>query len=130
MDIFAQIYPVVLPGIQDKESNVDKRELCIQGLNAIQSITNATRSKTLRFKNHSTIEDSRQKFMAIYQPLKNYYDHFLPGYQVADNHCTTTFSMNYREYHQHELYLLLNDIYWVSLNIKLKFVFDCIQYKN
>ena len=38
--------------------------------------------------------------------------------------------MYYREYWQHELYLLLNYIYWLCQNIKLKYVYDCIQYKK
>ena len=42
----------------------------------------------------------------------------------------TPFTMNYREYRQRELYLICNDIYWVVQNIKIKFVFDCIEYKK
>ena len=38
--------------------------------------------------------------------------------------------MNYREYWQRELYQILNDIYWVSQNIQVKYVFDCIEYKK
>ena len=72
MDVFAQIYPVVLPGIQDKESIIEKRELCVMALNGIQSITDATRTKTLWFEKHGMIKDSRHKLVAIYQPLKHY----------------------------------------------------------
>ena len=44
-------------------------------------------------------------------------------------HEVTPFSMNYREYRQRELYLLLNDIHWITQHIKMKFVYDCIMYK-
>ena len=54
----------------------------------------------------------------------------MPGYEVSNSHETTSFNMNYREYHQRELYLLLNNIYWVSQNIKVKYVLDCIEYKK
>ena len=42
----------------------------------------------------------------------------------------TPFTMNYREYRQHKLYLICSDIYWVVPNIKIKFMFDCIEYKK
>ena len=77
---------------------------------------------------HEMIEDSRQKLVVIYQPLKHYCEHFLPGYTLANGHVTTEFSMLYRGYRQHELYLILSDIYCLFQDIKVKFVYDCIQY--
>ena len=109
---------------------MDKRQLCICALYAIQSITDATRTKMLRFKNHDTIEDSRCKRVAIYQPLKHFCECFLLGYPLSNTHVMTEFSVYYREYRQHKLYLLLNNIYWVCQNIKLKYVYNCIQYKK
>ena len=130
VDIFAEIYLSVLPGLNETESIMDKRQLCIRAINAIHSIVNATHTKTLRFKNHNTIEDTRCKLIAIYNPLRHFSHLYLPGYEISNSHETTSFSMNYREYHQRELYLLLNDIYWVSQNIKVKYVFNCIEYKK
>ena len=114
----------------DKESIMEKRDLCVRALNAIQSITDDTRTKTLWFEKHQMIEDSRHKLVAIYQPLKHYCEYFLPGYTLANSHSTTEFSMLYREYQQCELYLMLSDIYWLCQNIKVKFVYECIQDKK
>ena len=130
VDVFVPIYPAVLPGLDETESIMDKRQLCVHALHAIASITDATRTKTLRFENHDTIEDSRHKLVAIYQPLKHFCEHFLLGYPPSNMHVTTEFSMYYREYRQCELYLLLNNIYWVCQNIKLKYMYNCIQYKK
>ena len=109
---------------------MDKRQLCIRAINAINSIVNATHMKTLRFKNHNTIEDTRCKLIAIYNPLRHFSHSYLPGYDVSNLHETTAFNMNYREYWQRELYLILNDMYWVSQNIQVKYVFNCIEYKK
>ena len=109
---------------------MDKRQLCIRAINAIHSIVDATHTKTLRFKNHNMIEDTRCKLIAIYNPLRHFSHSYLSGYEVSNSHETTSFNMNYREYQQRELYLILNDIYWVSQNIKVKYVFDCIEYKK
>ena len=94
------IYPAVLPGLDETESIMDKKQLCVHALHAIQSITDATRTKTLRFKIHDTIEDSRGK--AIYQPLKHFCEHFLLGYPPFNTLVMTKFSMYYREYRQHK----------------------------
>ena len=109
---------------------MDKRQLCIRAINAIHSIVNATHMKTLRFENYNTIEDTRHKLIAIYNPLRHFSCSYLPGYDVSNSHETTSFNMNYREYQQREFYLILNDIYWVSQNIKVKYVFDCVKYKK
>ena len=109
---------------------MDKHGLCQRALCAVKSIVDATCTKTLRFKNHATIEDSCHKLITIYNPMKHFAECFLPGYEISRSHETTPFSMNYREYWQRELYLLLNDIYWIGQNIKIKFVFDCIEYKK
>ena len=66
------------------------------------------------------IEDTRHKLIAIYNPLRCFSGSYLPGYDVSNLHETTSFNMNYREYWQRELYLILNDIYWVSQNIQVK----------
>ena len=112
------------------ESIMDKRQLCIRAINAINSIVDATHTKTLRFENHNTIEDTRHKLIAIYNPLRCFSCSYLPGYDVSNLHETTAFNMNYREYWQGELYLILNDIYWVSQNIQVKYMFNCIKYKK
>ena len=62
--------------------------------------------------------------------MKHFAERFLPEYEISRSHETTPFSMNYREYRQRELYLLLNDIYWTGQNIKINFAFDCIEYKK
>ena len=130
VDVFAEIYLSVLPGLDETESIMDKRQLCIRAINAIHSIVDTTCMKTLRFKNHNTIEDTRCKLIAIYNPLMHFSHSYLPGYEVSNSHETTPFNMNYREYCQRELYLILNDIYWVSQNIKVKYIFNCIEYKK
>ena len=61
MDIYVEIYPVVIPGLSDKESIQGKRELAIQCINGMQSVIDGTRTKTLRFENHETIEDTLVK---------------------------------------------------------------------
>ena len=66
---FAEIYPCVLPGLVEKESIMDKRELCRHSLCNIQSILDETHTKTLRFEKHETIKDSLCKLTAIYNPL-------------------------------------------------------------
>ena len=114
VDVFAEIYLSVLPGLSETESIMDKRQLCIRAIDAIHSIVDATRTKTLRLKNHDTIEDTRCKLIAIYNSLRHFSHLYLPGYEVSNSHETTSFNMNYREYHQREFYLLLDDIYWVS----------------
>ena len=63
---------MVLPGLEETESIMDKQQLCVRALHAIQSITDTTRTKTMRFKNHDTIEESKHKLVAIYQPLKHF----------------------------------------------------------
>ena len=98
MDVFAPIYPAVLPGLDKTELIMDKRQLCVHALHAIHSITDATQTKTLRFKNHDTIEDSRCKLIAIYQPLKHFCEHYILGYPPSNMHVMTEFSMYYREY--------------------------------
>ena len=72
VDVFAQIYPCVLPGLVDKESIMDKHGLCGRALCAVESIVDATCTKTLQFENHSTIEDSHCKLIAIYKPIKHF----------------------------------------------------------
>ena len=72
VDGFAEIYPCVLPGLVDKESIMDKCGLCRRVLCAVESIVDATHTKTLQFKNHSTIEDSCCKLIAIYKPIKHF----------------------------------------------------------
>ena len=109
---------------------MDKHGLCQRALCAVKSIVDATCVKTLKFKNHATIKDSHHKLITIYNPMKHFAEHFLSGYEISRSHETTPFSMNYREYWQRGLYLLLNDIYWIGQNIKIKFVFDCIEYKK
>ena len=79
VDIFAEIYPCILPGLAE-ESIMDKRELCRKALCAIQSIVDAMHTETLKFESHDMIEDSRCKLMAIYNPLKHFASGFLPGY--------------------------------------------------
>ena len=108
-----------MPGLNETESITDKRQLCIRAINAIHSIVDATHTKTLRLKNHDTIEDTRCKLIAIYNPLRHFSHLYLPGYEISNSHKTSSFSMNYREYHQRELYLLLNDIYWVFRTLNL-----------
>ena len=130
VNVFAEIYPCVLPGMAEKESIMDKCDLCRRVLFAIESIVDATRMKTLQFENHSTIEDSRCKLIAIYNPLKHFAQRFLSGYEISNGHETTTFTVYYREYRQDEFYLLCNDIYWVVQSIKIKFTFDSIEYKK
>ena len=49
---------------------------------------------------------------------------------AANSHAMTEFSVDYREYRQRELYLLLSDIYWLCQNIKVRFVYTCIQHKK
>ena len=109
---------------------MDKRLLCIRAINVIHSIVDATHMKTLMFENHNMIENTRCKLIAIYNPLRHFFRSYLPGYNMSNSHETTSFNMNYREYWQRELYLILNDIYWVSQNIKVKYMFDCIEYKK
>ena len=77
---------------------MEKRELYVRASNTIQSIMDATRTKTPQFEKHEMIEDSRRKLVVIYQPLKHYCKCFLPGYTLANGHGTTEFSMLYREY--------------------------------
>ena len=124
-----EIYPVAIPGLSDKESIQDKRELAIQCINGMQSVIDGTRTKTLCFKNHETIEDTLVKLKVIYNPVKRFAHQFIPGYNLMREHEVTAFSMNYREYRQRELYLLLNDIHCITQHIKMKFVYDCIMYK-
>ena len=95
----------------------------------MQSVIDCTQTKTLHFKNPETIEDTLVKLKAIYNPVKLFACQFIPGYDLMRDHEVTPFSMNYREYRQRELYLLLNDIHWITQHIKMKFVYDCIMYK-
>ena len=94
VDVFAEIYPSVLPGLNETESIMDKRQLCIRAINAIYSIVDTIHTKTLRFKNHDTIEDTRCKLIAIYNPLRCFSHLYLPGYEVSNSHETTSFNMN------------------------------------
>ena len=87
-----------MPGLAEKESIMDKHGLCQRALCAVKSIVDATHTKTLKFKNHAMIEDSHHKLIAIYNPMKHFAEHFLPGYEISRSHETTPFSMNYREY--------------------------------
>ena len=128
--MYAKIYPPAIQGLADKESIQDKWELTIRCINGMQSAIDGMRSKTLWFEHHSTIENTLVKLKAIYNPLKKFGHQFLPGYKIPRSHETTSFTMNYREYHQRELYLLLSDIFWLTLSIKSKFVYDCIMYKR
>ena len=95
----------------------------------MQSVIDGTQTKTLHFENHKTIEDTLVKLKVIYNPVKHFACQFIPGYDPMREHEVTAFSMNYREYRQRELYLLLNDIHWITQHIKMKFVYDCIMYK-
>ena len=80
IDVYAEIYPSVLPGLNGMEFIMDKRQLCIRAINAIHSIVNATHMKTLRFKSHNTIEDTRHKMIAINNPLRHFsHSCYLPG---------------------------------------------------
>ena len=72
VDVFAEIYLCVLPGLVDKELIMDKCGLCRRALCAVESIVDATHTKTLQFENHSTIEDSHHKLIAIYKPIKHF----------------------------------------------------------
>ena len=119
----------MIQGFSDKRSIQDKRELAIQCTNRMQSVIDCTWTKTLHFKNPETIEDTLVKLKAIYNPVKHFTCQFIPGYDPMREHEVTPFSMNYREYRQRELYLLLNDIHWITQHIKMKFVYDCIMYK-
>ena len=130
MDVYAEIYPPAIQGLADKESIQDKWELAIRCINGMQSVIDGTRSKTLWFEHHSMIENTLVKLKAIYNPLKRVGCQFLPGYEIPRSHETTSFTMNYREYCQRELYLLLSDIFWLTSTIKSKFVYDCIMYKR
>ena len=104
---------------------------CVKGLLcAVESIVDATCTKTLRFENHATIKDSHHKLITIYNPMKHFAECFLPGYEISRSHETTLFSMNYRELSTKGVVFTLNDIYWIGQNIKIKFVFDCIEYKK
>ena len=67
MDIYVEIYPVVIPGLSDKESIQDKRELAIQCINRMQSVIDGTQTKTLCFENHETIEDTLVKLKSYIQ---------------------------------------------------------------
>ena len=100
------------------------------GVSMVCSVIDGTRSKTLLFEHHSTIENTLVKLKAIYNPLERFGRQFLPGYEIPRSHKTTSFTMNYREYHQRELYLLVSDIFWLTSTIKSKFVYDCIMYKR
>ena len=42
---------------------MEKRELSVRALSSIQSITDATRTKTLRFEKHEVIENSSCKLV-------------------------------------------------------------------
>ena len=97
----------------------------IQCINGMQSVIDGTRSKTLRFEHHTTIENTLVKLKAMYNPLKRLAHQFIPGYEIPRSHETTSFTMNYQEYCQRELYLLLSDIFWLTSSIKSKFVYDC-----
>ena len=77
---------------------MDKRQLCIRAINAIHSIVDATHMKTLRFESHNTIEDTRHKMIAIYNPLRHFSHLYLPGYEVSNLHENTI---------QYELYGIL-----------------------
>ena len=72
VDVFAEIYPCVLPGLADKELIMDKCGLCRRVLCAVESIVDATCTKTLCFENHSMMEDSHCKLIAIYKPRKHF----------------------------------------------------------
>ena len=72
VDVFAEIYPCVLPGLVDKELIMDKCGLCRRVLCAVESIVDATCTKTLCFENHSMMEDSHCKLIAIYKPRKHF----------------------------------------------------------
>ena len=98
MDIYVEIYPVAIPGLSDKESIQDKRELAIRCINRMQSVIDGTQTKTLHFKNHETIEDTLVKLKVIYNPVKHFTCQFIPGYDPMREHEVTAFSMNYREY--------------------------------
>ena len=96
----------------------------------MQSVIDGTRSKTLWFEQHSTIKNTLVKLKAMYNPLKRFACQFMPGYEIPQNHETMEFTMQYQEYCQRELYLLLSDIFWLTSSIKSKFVYDCIMYKR
>ena len=83
--------------------------ICINGM---QSVTDGTQTKTLCFENNTMIEDSLVKLKMIYNPVNRFAGQFIPGYDPSREHETTSFNMNYQEYQQRELYLLLNDIHW------------------
>ena len=61
----------------------------------MQSVIDGTRSKTLRFKHHATIENTLVKLKAMYNPLKRFAHQFIPGYKILRSHETTSFTMNY-----------------------------------
>ena len=96
----------------------------------MQSVIDGTQTKTLHFENHTMIEDSLVKLKVIYNPVNRFAGQFIPGYDPSREHETTSFNMNYQEYQQRELYLLLNDIHWIMQHIKMKFMYNCIMYKR
>ena len=96
----------------------------------MQYIIDATRTKTLCFERHRIIDDTLWKMKAIYNPIKRFAVQFIPGYDPLRGHETTPFNMNYHEYRQRELYLLLNDIFWITQEIKTKFIVCCMMYKR
>ena len=70
MDVNAEIYPVVIPGMSQKESIKDKQELTIQCIDIMQYVIDATRTKTLHFKRHEIIDDTLQKMKGNLQPYQ------------------------------------------------------------
>ena len=58
----------------------------------MQSVIDGTRSKTLRFEHHATIENTQVKLKAMYNPLKRFAHQFMPGYKIPRSHETTSFS--------------------------------------
>ena len=96
----------------------------------MQYVINATRTKILCFQRHRIIDDTLRKKKAIYNHVNRFAVQFIPGYDPSRGHEMKPFNMNYCECRQQGLYLLLNDIFWITQEIKTKFLVCCMMSKR
>ena len=123
MDVYAEIYPPFDPEM-DLESIVDKRNLCLQGLDNIVYLLTSHCNKIWYMEKHETLIEARHLFGSMYNPVKHFFDLYL-DVLMPSTYEDCKFTMKYREYMRWELAYFTSDLEVACRHLKT-FVKDCI----
>ena len=127
VDVHVCIYPPFFPD-EDKESIMNKREMCSRGIEILQYLISKHRNKIWFMCKHETLIEARHFFISIYNPIKHFFDMYIESQDMPDGYKDCKFTIRYHEYMQWEIVYITVDLE-VACRYLLAYVKNCIRHK-